>query len=232
MKTLVLVLLGLIFTACSPKMGTTASANMETYWVDSAKVPCSGMAPKNCLQVKKGPDFAATDWGNFFSPIEGFDYEPGYVYQLLVKETKREAGTTPADASSILYTLVKVVDKIPDAKLRLHDIWALEAIGSEERDFSDQTLGLEHPTIEFNLTKMQAMGTDGCNGFSGEITSIDQSNLSLGPLLSTLMACPDLKTPDRVTKALKMVATYRITGLKLELMNKSGEVLLRYRKVD
>jgi hypothetical protein len=46
------------------------------------------------------------------------------------------------------------------------------------------------------------------------------------------MGCPDLKTPARVTKALKMVATYRLKGLKLELMNKSGEVLLRYRKVD
>jgi heat shock protein HslJ len=213
-------------------MDKVASANMHTYWVDSAKVPCSGVAPSQCLRVKKGADFAATDWGNFFSPIEGFDYEPGNIYQLLVKETKREAGRTPADASSIIYTLVKVVEKKTDVKLRLHDIWALEAIGSDEPDFSDKTMGLEHPNIEFNLTRMQVMGTDGCNGFLGDIVSIDQTNLSLGPLLSTLMGCPDLKTPARVTKALKMVATYRIKGLKLELMNKSGEVLLRYRKVD
>ncbi|MFT5999623.1 MAG: heat shock protein HslJ [Neolewinella sp.] len=83
-------------------MDQAAAANIHTYWIDSAKVPCSGVAPYNCLRVKKGVDFATTDWGIFFNPIEGFDYEPGHTYQLLVKETKRAPGLTPADASSII----------------------------------------------------------------------------------------------------------------------------------
>jgi heat shock protein HslJ len=230
MKYVLCLLLAPIFIACFPKIDTAAAGKVYTYWVDSAKAPCSRVAPYQCLRVKKGADFASTDWGNFFSPIEGFDYEPGHIYQLFVKETKR--APSRADASSVIYTLVKVVEKKVDTKLRLHDIWALEAIGIEERDFTDKTMGIEHPNIEFNLTRMQVMGTDGCNGFLGDITSLDETSLSLGPLLSTLMACPDLKTPDQVTKALKMVAAYRIKDLKLELLDKSGQVLLRYRKVD
>ena len=213
-------------------MDRASSANVHTYWIDSSKATCSGVAPHQCLRVKKGIDFDATDWGNFFSPIEGFDYEPGSIYQLLVKETKREAGTTPADASSIIYTLVEVVKKTPDTKLRLHDIWALEAVDGKEIDFSNEAIASAHPTIEFNLSEMRMMGMDGCNSFHGAIETVGNSSLHFGSIMSTLMACSGNETFDKISPALGKVTAYRIKGLKLELLDETGIVLLRYRKVD
>lgn len=232
MKYSVLGLTALILSACAPKTVTTGPDNIFTYWIDSAKVPCTGVAPQQCLRVKKGPDFAAAEWQYFYSSIEGFDYEPGNIYQLRVKEAPRNASEPPADASSIIYTLVEVVDKKTDAKLRLHDIWALEAIGGNEMDFSGGTAGIQHPTLELNLTEMRVMGTDGCNNFSGSIKSVTPSELRFGPLAGTRKACRDMTVPDQLNKALTEVAAYQLNGLKLELLDDAGETLLRYRKVD
>ncbi len=86
-----------------------------------------------------------------------------------------------------------VVKKL-DARLRLHDIWALEAIDGEEIDFTDKARR-SRPTIEFNLIKMWMMGTDGCNSFDAMIETVDDSSLLFGSIRSTLMACSDYKRP-------------------------------------
>lgn len=226
------VLFSLLIIGCSPQTGKNASANVYTYWIDSARVPCTSVVPQQCLRVKKGTEFATAEWQYFYGTIEGFDYEPGSVYQLRIKETPRSAADTPADASSIIYSLVEIVEKKPDAKLRLYDIWALEAIDGEEMDFTDNAKGLQHPSIEFNLTEMRVMGTDGCNRFQGAIDEISGTKLQLGGLFGTEMACPDMATPRQINQALSAVAAYDIKGLKLQLLDKSGKVLLRYRKVD
>ncbi|WP_308131412.1 DUF4377 domain-containing protein [uncultured Flavobacterium sp.] len=50
-------------------------------------VPCEGVAPMDCMQVKEGK---AKEWSNFYSTIEGFDYQPGYEYKLKVIKTKKK----------------------------------------------------------------------------------------------------------------------------------------------
>ena len=47
----------------------------------------------------------------FYSQIEGFEYEEGYTYELLVQVDPVE--NPPADASSLNYTLMEIVDKQP-----------------------------------------------------------------------------------------------------------------------
>jgi hypothetical protein len=79
----------------------------ETWMVGPERKPCSGVAPMECLQIKKNP--SDTAWQYFYDAIEGFDYEAGYTYTLEV--TSNKVDNPPADASSIKYTLVKIVKK-------------------------------------------------------------------------------------------------------------------------
>ena len=50
------------------------------------------------------------EWSYFYDAIEGFDYEPGYVYKLKVERIKRN-GTVRAHASAYTYKLRKLVSK-------------------------------------------------------------------------------------------------------------------------
>ena len=63
-------------------------------------------AQQKCLQVKEN---GAYNWQLFYGRIEGFTYEQGYEYELLVKREK--VANPPADGSSLKYTLVKEVSK-------------------------------------------------------------------------------------------------------------------------
>lgn len=87
-----------------------SAKDVQTYMVNSEKIDCMGVAPMKCLQIKnltKGD----TEWQSMYGNIEGFDYEPGYIYKIEVKEEKLDTKNLPADASSIKYKLVKVVSK-------------------------------------------------------------------------------------------------------------------------
>lgn len=86
-------------------------ASTTTYIVAPEKGDCYGVAPRKCLLVKKNK--TDTEWLNFYSPIEGFDFVPGYEYVIKVKEHK--IIDVPADASSVHYVLHKVVSKTPVA---------------------------------------------------------------------------------------------------------------------
>lgn len=65
-----------------------------------------GVGPVTCLLVKYTP---MEQWQYMYSRIEGFNYEPGYEYQLTVVRAERE--NPPQDASKYVYKLVKVLSK-------------------------------------------------------------------------------------------------------------------------
>lgn len=69
-------------------------------------VDCVGVGPMKCMKIKEQDQ----DWQLFYSSIEGFQFEPGYQYQLEVKVTEKQQ-PIPADASSRQWTLVKVINK-------------------------------------------------------------------------------------------------------------------------
>ncbi|TXF90087.1 DUF4377 domain-containing protein [Neolewinella aurantiaca] len=232
MKYLIIGFLATLFFACSPKATTSSALNTLTFWVDGMKVPCTGAGPQSCLRVKKGEDFNSAEWELLYSGIEGFDYETGYVYQLKVSETRLPPAQVPADASSIKYTLVEIVDKRPDPKTRLHDIWALEAINGEDVDFDNAQAPAQRPTLEINLTEQRVFGTDGCNDFSGSLTSVTDTELRMGALAATRKACIRPVVPGLVNAAMQEVTGYELDGLKLSLTNDAGREVLRYRKVD
>ena len=124
-----LVALALVVSACSAGVPAPAPAPVPapeqppqetpalaaegeavTLFVGPNRVPCTGVAPQACYQVRQSPD---AEWTLFYDEIQGFEYEPGFEYELKVlKETRTNV---PADASRFTWTLMEVVNKTPVA---------------------------------------------------------------------------------------------------------------------
>lgn len=85
--------------------------NEFIYWVNSSTQECMGVGSMTCLQIQKGSEIKEGDWSLFYNQIEGFEYEPGYIYKLIVLEEKLPDEKVPADASAIKYTLIQVLEK-------------------------------------------------------------------------------------------------------------------------
>jgi heat shock protein HslJ len=82
-------------------------------------------------------------------------------------------------------------------------------------------------TAVFN-TDSTISGSSGCNSFGGPYTT-DGNNITIGPLVSTLMACADeavMGQEAAYLTALQAAATYQITGETLELFAADGTPLL------
>jgi len=105
-----LVMIGLV--ACSrgtapPVPAAESVGGLEkTLFVASERKPCTGVGPMECLQVREAVD---RPWQYFYSEIEGFTFEPGFDYELRVREQK--LANPPADGSSLRWTLVRMVSK-------------------------------------------------------------------------------------------------------------------------
>ncbi len=81
--------------------------------VNSYTVKCIGEMEGTCLLVQEGNMIGTENWEYFYfmDSIEGFNYEPGFVYALEVKKTEIE--NPPADVSSTKYELVRIISKEP-----------------------------------------------------------------------------------------------------------------------
>lgn len=84
------------------------AASTKTLWVAHYKVDCVGVAPQRCFLIKEGQ---YDEWSLWYGEIEGFDFEPGYAYEIRVSEEAIES--PPADAPSVRLRLLDVVIKVP-----------------------------------------------------------------------------------------------------------------------
>ncbi|AOK55340.1 hypothetical protein WT15_08270 [Burkholderia stagnalis] len=80
----------------------------KTVYVAPKTARCVGVAPMECLQVRDHPDGA---WSLWYAGIEGFDFKPGFRYELQIDEYK--VAQPPADGSSIRWVLKRVVSRVP-----------------------------------------------------------------------------------------------------------------------
>ena len=226
------LILGILFIMVSCATHKANKSNEYIYWVNSAKVPCEGVGAMQCLKVQKGDTLDFENWQFFYSSIDGFDYQPGYIYKLVVHEETIAKEKVPADASSIKYTLVKVIEKQQDIRLRINDIWVAQSINGEEIQINTSNSRNKIPQIEFSIADMRVIGNDGCNNFFGTIKNIDTEKLILGPIAGTKMACIGTDIPEKFNAALNQVTKYKIENMQLILSNDSGTELMTFKKVD
>jgi heat shock protein HslJ len=205
-----------------------AMAAESTLWVNSFTVECEGVAPMTCLQVQEGDSPKPGKWENFYSNIEGFTYEAGYLYRPRIRKETLE--DVPADASSIRYVLVQLLEKTRDPTITINDIWAVTAIRGEPVDMHQERQN--GPLIEINLSAMRVMGSDSCNNFTGAITEFGDGVIEFGPIATTRKMCRDMSVPDRFNSAMLLVRSYRLEPGRLVLLDSDGNELIACRKID
>lgn len=107
MKYLGCLLVLLVMGCSSTDTGVVESAmRINSYTVD-----CVGEAEGTCLLVQEGDKIGTEDWELFYfeDSITGFDYEPGFIYNLIVRKTS--VANPPMDGSSLKFELVRIVSK-------------------------------------------------------------------------------------------------------------------------
>lgn len=83
------------------------------------------------------------------------------------------------------------------------------------------------PTVDFG-GDLTVSGSTGCNRFTGSYTT-SGSTLAVGPVAMTMMACTEVGVMEQETafsQALSAASSFRGDSEQLELLDKSGEVLL------
>lgn len=221
---LAIMIFALLLAACAPiqpaaEGETMGAGEQKTLFINSERVPCVGVAPMMCLQVRESEEM---EWQNFFGGIDGFVFVPGYTYEIIVNVT--EIDNPPADASSLLYTLVEVVSKTPDYSgdpvPLVGTEWQLRAFGDEAIVRYDETA--TPVTIIFNEDG-SVNGNAGCNNFMGGFTD-DGATLTFDPLASTMMMCDEaaMAVEQAFLSALQGTLDYTINGNMLEIVYAAG----------
>jgi heat shock protein HslJ len=189
---------------------------------------CVGVGPMECMQMadsKDGP------WSLFYNQIEGFTFEPGFLYELRVRS--EQVANPPADESSIRYILEEVVSKsdveaTPAADGLAGSNWTLNEISLNQDGVLTAPVGERPVTIEFQDGR--AAGNATCNRFTGGYTA-DASALSFGPAASTRMLCPgdDLNAQEfAFFQVLQLTSSYTIVDDTLTLLSAEGVTLASF----
>jgi len=103
-KFLLITLSTLILVTFTP---LSYAEEIKTIFIGPELMDCVGIAPQECMMIKEPQ---SSYWTYFYETIKGFEFEPGYQYELKVNVT--EVDNPPADKSSLNYELVNIISKI------------------------------------------------------------------------------------------------------------------------
>ena len=211
-----------------PALAADGGPMKETWWINSAKTDCVGVAPMTCFEVQRSPTLDPEGWELFYSHIEGFEYEPGYLYQVIV-EVRDRPPPLPADVSAKTYALVEILSQAADPALRLTNLWKVVSVGDirEPRNAKGQPL-----VFEFNASMRTYAGDLGCNRIRGALTQNDGRQLKLGAGMATLMSCADMSVEDAVSTALTTTRSYDLRNGVLRFLDEDGAELMTFSPGD
>jgi len=200
----------------------------QVMYVKENKVPCTGVAPMECLQVRAENE---TEWSNLYTNIQGFHYQPGYQYKLLV--TVSSIKNPPADGSSLKYTLKKVMSK---KKVTVSDNGSPFVSGKRWTlvEMNGTPISKGKIWLEFDPSGNRYHGNGGCNGIGGEFTQNAAARIvSFTRGMSTMMACideNDMRNETNFQRALEQKTyNYRVENGHLNLYG-NGRRLLSFKQ--
>lgn len=233
----------------TPTESDSAEGVEKTIYVGSEMVDCEGEGPQQCLLVKENPEDEYTLW---YQPIAGFDYEPGYEYELVIEETT--VSDPPAGGSSIQWTLVEEVSKTP---VSAETDTPVADTATTTDDAATTTTGLEGtlwqmvsymdgegatqnaiPTSGSEVTaefiQGEINGAGGCNNYFGSYV-VEGNTITIGPLGSTMMLCQPQQVMEQEAAyfaALESAATYAVVENQLILSNTDGQPVVTYNATE
>ncbi|TWV14392.1 META domain-containing protein [Bacteroidaceae bacterium HV4-6-C5C] len=92
--------------------------------------------------------------------------------------------------------------------------------------------GRSFPTIKFDTSNGEVLGSSGCNRFMGSFdVNSHLGSIELSKLISTRMACPDMTLENNLLLALGKVKKYKKVGTQIALCNTSNRPVLILQKV-
>tara|TARA_B110000503_G_scaffold141820_1_gene236522 strand:+ start:5688 stop:6362 length:675 start_codon:yes stop_codon:yes gene_type:complete len=187
-------------------------------YVASHFYDCVGVVPQKCLLIK----FEDEDkWQLHYDGIQGFNFEEEYAYKLLIKKEILDPNNVLADASSVMYHLVKILDKKIFKKEDLNGNWKLKKINNTLIDDDKIVLHIDTNSLKF-------FGNDGCNSFFGNTTVISSNSIKFGPLMSTKIFCEEkIKIADLFTNTLQESQSYKKYGAFLEIKSKQNTLIFK-----
>lgn len=80
--------------------------------IQGHRVACQPGGEANCFSVQKGATIGMDSWEVLQQQIEGFDFEEGYTYTVIVK-VEGQPGKTGAERFK--YTLVEIISKTKES---------------------------------------------------------------------------------------------------------------------
>lgn len=175
---------------------------------------CVGVGPQTCMLIKENPE---DEWTYFYDQIEGFEYEEGYTYELLVDIIPIE--NPAADASSLRYELKNVISKTPsvDQSDLLKEWTVIKMKGLDNLSSS--------PTLLFQEDALTIAGFAGCNNYFSSFI-LSNNTLSFENTGSTRKMCPDMTVETVFLNLLPKVARYEIVKKELYLYDQKDELLI------
>lgn len=170
----------LLFFSFALLLYTTSFAQKQlTMIIHPEQVDCQRMMKQKCLQVRIN---GAKEWTLFYERIIGFNFEPGYRYELLVIETKRPE-PLPADLSAFIYKLEKVISKTAVVSNTQQSNWKI-------MELKGKTVQQQNLSVQFDPSNNSIAGYGGCNRFFGTATwNSKKTKVTIGNLASTKMFC-------------------------------------------
>ncbi|MBO9584820.1 MAG: META domain-containing protein [Flavobacterium sp.] len=193
---------------------TYAQENLKMF-VKENKVSCQGVGPMECLQVKYGND---KEWQLFYDHIEGFNFEKGNRYEIVVTRTKRPQ-PIPADASSYQYKLKSIVSKTPvNAEKGIYNTKMILT------QLNGKKINSGKAFITINDETGTISGKNGCNNFNVKYTKLSKNQIKTDSPFGTLMAC------DSESMKLEQDFSAAITKKKFKIVKKNNTVQFKNAK--
>lgn len=196
--------------------------------VGPTRLPCPGEPTKLCLEVRLAPGepFQALD-----APIEGFAYEEGYEYELVVE---RQAMTTAtAGGQGVGYRLVEVVSRHPVGVATGEPSALLEAttwqLVSQRSASGETAAALPNAPATAQFAAGNLAGNTGCNSYNAAY-QLSGLRLSIETPRTTLLNCGEEQmAQERALLAnLAAVTSYEVTNQTLTLRDAAGRVVATF----
>ena len=196
-----LLTLGLTAMAQNESESTETIMHIAPYQQD-----CTGIGLQDCLIVRyEGEE----DLSFFFDSIAGFEFEEGFEYSLLVNITERE--NVPADASSLQYDLVEVLQQYP--AILDNKVWELQSLnGMDIEDPSQYTLLFTDDSVSIKAD---------CNMVGADLT-VNPFNIET--TFTTLVLCAEGSLESDFLVALNAVTMMTVENGELILQSTDGQL--------